>query len=195
MRRFPDRHAQDLIGWFGVVREIEQIDRQSGEARLRLELRPHQDRHLCADETSGSCRVTVAERGIGPFTALVTLRPEELATGTERLWTGSLVKVYGHVVDAGSGRRAGRSSRPSGTATGRTGRTSPRPPPAACGAEPALSSPAQRRSSIFDRANRQGAKDAKGPEKFLGVLGVLAVEIRRSKHTRKPGRRPRGRVT
>lgn len=102
VRRFPDRHAQDLIGWFGVVREIEQIDRQSGEARLRLELRPHQDRHLCADETSGSCRVTVAERGIGPFTALVTLRPEELATGTERLWTGSLVKVYGHVVDAGS---------------------------------------------------------------------------------------------
>ncbi len=102
VRRFPDRHAQDLVGWFGVVREIEQLDRQSGQARLRLELRPHQDRHLCSDETSGSCRVTVSDRGVGPFTALVTVRAEDLAEGPERLWTGSLLKIYGHVVDAGN---------------------------------------------------------------------------------------------
>ncbi len=62
----------------------------------------HQDRHLCADESAGSCRVTISDRGIGPFTALVQVRPEDLAEGTERLWTGSLVKVYGHVMDAGT---------------------------------------------------------------------------------------------
>lgn len=102
VRRFPERHANDLVGWFGVVREIQQLDRQSGEARLLLDLRVHQDRHLCSDETAGSCRVTVSERGIGPFTALVRIEPQDLATGPERLWTGSLVKIYGHVMDAGT---------------------------------------------------------------------------------------------
>ncbi|HJL16999.1 MAG TPA: hypothetical protein RMH99_15145 [Sandaracinaceae bacterium LLY-WYZ-13_1] len=101
IRRFPDRHADELLGWFGTVEEIESLDRETGEARLRLQLRPHQERHLCADETEGSCRVTVAQRPIGPFTVLVTLRPEELQEGRERLWTGSLLKVYGHVMDAG----------------------------------------------------------------------------------------------
>jgi hypothetical protein len=102
VRRFPDRHAQDLVGWFGVVREIEQLDRTTGEARIRLELRPHQDRHLCQDETSGSCRVTVSERPVGPFTVLLTLRPEERVEGSDRVWTGSLLKVYGRVMDAGT---------------------------------------------------------------------------------------------
>jgi hypothetical protein len=102
VRRFPERHAEDLVGWFGVVREIQQLDRESGEARLVLDLRVHQDRHLCRDETSGSCRVTVSERGIGPFTAIVQVRPEDLADGTDRLWTGSLLKIYGHVMDGGT---------------------------------------------------------------------------------------------
>lgn len=102
VRRFPDRYAQDLVGWFGVVREIEELDRATGEARLRLELRAHQDRHLCADETGDSCRVTVSERGLGPFTALVRVRPEDLVESRERLWTGSLVKVYAHVMETGT---------------------------------------------------------------------------------------------
>lgn len=102
VRRFPGRHAGDLIGWFGVVRELEAVDAASGEARIVLDLRPHQARHLCRDETPGSCRVTVSERGIGPFTAMVRLRPEELREGNERLWRGSLVKVYGHVMDPGT---------------------------------------------------------------------------------------------
>lgn len=102
VRRFPERHADELIGWFGIVREIAQLDRATGEARLVLELHPHQERHLCADETSGSCRVTVSERGIGPFTVLVRVRPDDLAEGTGRLWAGSLVKVYGHVMDGGT---------------------------------------------------------------------------------------------
>lgn len=101
VRRFPDRHADDLLGWFGTVEEIEQLDRETGEARLRIQMRPHQERHLCEDETEGSCRVTVSERPVGPFTALLTVRSEDLQTGPERLWTGSLVKIYGHVIDAG----------------------------------------------------------------------------------------------
>ncbi|MEC7523441.1 MAG: hypothetical protein VYE22_26405 [Myxococcota bacterium] len=102
VRRFPDRHAEDLLGWFGTVEEIVELNRDSGEARLRLQLRPHQERHLCADETAGSCRVTVSERPVGPFEVLLTLRGEDLQDGPERLWVGSLVKVYGHVMDAGN---------------------------------------------------------------------------------------------
>jgi len=102
VRRFPDRHAEDLIGWFGTVTAIEDLDRSTGEARLTLQYRRHQARHLCSDERSGSCRVTVSQRQIGPFQALVTVRQEDLSDGTDRLWTGSLVKVYGHVTDAGS---------------------------------------------------------------------------------------------
>jgi len=102
VRRFPDRHAEDLIGWFGTVTAIEQLDRGSGEARLTLDYRTHQERHLCSNERSGSCRVTVSQRSVGPFTVLLTVRPEDLQDGPDRLWTGSLLKVYGHVTDAGS---------------------------------------------------------------------------------------------
>ena len=102
VRRFPDRHAEELIGWFGVVREIEDLDRETGEASLLLEYRRHRARHLCRDERSGSCRLTVSQRGIGPFRVLLTVRDEDLQDGTERLWTGSLLKIYGHVTDAGT---------------------------------------------------------------------------------------------
>lgn len=102
IRRFPDRHREDLIGWFGVVREVADLNRQTGEARLVLDLRPHQERHLCADETAGSCRVTVSDRTVGPFTAHVRLRQEDLAEGRGRLNRGSLVKIYGHVRESGT---------------------------------------------------------------------------------------------
>ncbi len=102
VRRFPDRHAEELIGWFGTVTAIEDLDRATGEARLTLQYRRHQPRHLCSDERSGSCRVTVSQRQIGPFQALVTIRPEDLTDGTDRLWTGSLLKIYGHVTDGGT---------------------------------------------------------------------------------------------
>jgi hypothetical protein len=102
VQRFPDRHREDLLGWFGVVREIADLDPASGQARLLLDLRTHQERHLCADETTGSCRVTVSDRSVGPFEARVRLRAEDLAEGRERIHTGSLVKVYGHVTDPGS---------------------------------------------------------------------------------------------
>ncbi len=102
IKRFPDRHADDLVGWFGTVTDIAELDRTTGAARLTLQLRGHQDRHLCSDETEGSCRVTVTNRTIGPFQALLTVRSEDLTDGPERLWTGSLLKVYGHVLDGGT---------------------------------------------------------------------------------------------
>ncbi|MBZ0116467.1 MAG: hypothetical protein K8H88_05725 [Sandaracinaceae bacterium] len=90
--RFPDRYADQVVGWFGVVTAME--DAGDGLTQLRLDLRVHQERHLCQDETDASCRVTVSARTIGPFLALVEVRPED-RDGPRRLWTGSLVKIYG----------------------------------------------------------------------------------------------------
>jgi hypothetical protein len=39
--------------------------------------------------------VTVSDRQSGPFTAKLAIRPED-QSGQDRLWTGSLVRVYGH---------------------------------------------------------------------------------------------------
>ena len=102
VRRFPERHSDELIGWFGTVSAIEQLDHDTGAARLTLQYRRHQPRHLCADERSSSCRVTISQRQIGPFQVVLTVRPEDLIDGTDRLWTGSLLKVYGHVTDPGT---------------------------------------------------------------------------------------------
>jgi hypothetical protein len=84
---------QQLVGWFGVVTAPPEIQ-SDGTARVVLSLRAHQDRHLCATSSSDSCRVTVSEREIGPFSAILTIRPED-REGRLRIWVGSLVKVYG----------------------------------------------------------------------------------------------------
>ncbi|AKF11543.1 hypothetical protein DB32_008692 [Sandaracinus amylolyticus] len=84
---------QPLVGWFGVVLEPP-VAQDDGRARVLLSLRAHQDRHLCGDESGDSCRVTVSDREIGRFVALIPMREEDRA-GARRLWTGSLVKVYG----------------------------------------------------------------------------------------------------
>lgn len=102
VRRFPDRQGEDgLLGWFGTVTAIEWVDEAAGRARLTLELRVHQERHLCGDETTDSCRVTVSERVIGPFVALVDVSESDRSDGEGRLWTGSLVKIYGRLTEAG----------------------------------------------------------------------------------------------
>lgn len=84
---------QPFVGWFGVV--VEPPTTEGGVTHLTLSLRAHQDRHLCSTSSSDSCRVTVSEREIGRFTALVTLRPEDVAEGPTRMNVGSLVRVYG----------------------------------------------------------------------------------------------------
>lgn len=84
---------QQMVGWFGVVVEPPQMQ-DGGRARVVLSLRAHQDRHLCSSSSSDSCRVTVSDREIGRFTAIVPVREED-RSGPRRLWTGSLLKVYG----------------------------------------------------------------------------------------------------
>ena len=83
---------QQLVEWFGIVLEPPQAQ-EDGTAGVLLSLRAHQERHLCSSSSSDSCRVTVSEREIGRFTAIVTLRPEDSA-GQRRVWQGSLLKVY-----------------------------------------------------------------------------------------------------
>jgi hypothetical protein len=81
------------ISWFGVVTALD-VDAATGAVRAAVSLRVHQDRHLCSDGSSGSCRVTVSDREIGTFTATFTIHDED-REGARRLWTGSLVRVYG----------------------------------------------------------------------------------------------------
>ncbi|MGF1469980.1 MAG: hypothetical protein ACFCGT_27970 [Sandaracinaceae bacterium] len=101
LRRFPDRFGDALVGWFGIVQEIEPLD-DEGRARVRLEYRTHQERHLCADETGGSCRVTVSARAVGPFIADLTIRPEHRQDNRDRMHQGSLLRVYGTIAEQGT---------------------------------------------------------------------------------------------
>lgn len=84
---------QPYVSWFGIALGAPEVHGQT--ARVRLSLRAHQERHLCSSEYADSCRVTVSEREIGTFTAEIPLRPEDAASGTERLGQGSLLRVYG----------------------------------------------------------------------------------------------------
>ena len=95
VRRDPAAYEGQRIAWFGVVTGASPAG-SSGDARLALTHRFHQQRHLCADQSDSSCRVTVSARAGGPFTALVRLHPED-ATGPNRLYAGSLVKIYARV--------------------------------------------------------------------------------------------------
>lgn len=95
VRRDPLGHREQLIGWFGVVQQVEPAA-ASGEVRVAMDLRFHQPRHLCTSQFDDSCRVTISDKTGGPFSAIVTLRPED-REGRDRLYAGSLLKVYGNV--------------------------------------------------------------------------------------------------
>ena len=92
VRRDPARFRERRLAWFGVVTGVEAGS--GGATLVHLTHRSHQERHLCADETDASCRVTVAERASGPWSATLSLRPED-TVGTDRVWTGSLLRVIG----------------------------------------------------------------------------------------------------
>lgn len=81
------------ISWFGIVTALD-VDEATGAVRAAMSLRVHQERHLCSDGSSSSCRVTVSDRELGTFTARFTIHDEDRG-GPRRLWTGSLVRVYG----------------------------------------------------------------------------------------------------
>ena len=90
--REPNAYKTVEVGWFGVVNELRNLS--DGRTRLLLTLRSHQARHLCADESKSSCRVTISEAGLGTFSADLKLKASELE-GQERVWHGSLLKIYG----------------------------------------------------------------------------------------------------
>ncbi len=92
MRRDPAGYRARRVAWFGVVTGVE--SGPGGTSLVHLTHRIHQERHLCGDETDGSCRVTVSERASGPWTATITLRPED-TVGVDRVWMGSLLRVFG----------------------------------------------------------------------------------------------------
>ncbi|HEX7480040.1 MAG TPA: hypothetical protein VF331_19740 [Polyangiales bacterium] len=92
VRRDPMSFDKQLVGWFGVVTSVEK--KPDGQAKVGLELRFHQPRHLCSDQFESSCRVTISERAGGPFSTVLKLKPQD-AAGSDQLNIGSLVKVYG----------------------------------------------------------------------------------------------------
>jgi hypothetical protein len=94
VRRDPMGHQAQALAWFGIVEEVQPA--AAGDVRVALDLRFHQPRHLCTDQFDDSCRVTISDKAGGPFSALITLRAED-REGRERVHTGSLLKVYGHV--------------------------------------------------------------------------------------------------
>lgn len=94
VRRDPADFSEATVAWFGVVTAVAVDPSGSAPALVSMTFRTHQARHLCRDETRGSCRVTVSERAGGPFSALVEIRPDD-RDGETRLWNGSLLKVYG----------------------------------------------------------------------------------------------------
>jgi len=91
--RDPSGFADTLIGWFGVVREV--VPQEDGSVLLRMSQRPHIERHLCAERSESSCRVTVSERDAGPFSVRLRLRSGPDSEGANRVQRESLIKVYG----------------------------------------------------------------------------------------------------
>jgi hypothetical protein len=93
VKRDPNGYRDTELGWFGVVKGIGDVS--NGKTRLELSLRAHQPRHLCSDESEKSCRLTVSARDLGTFTVELPLSPEQ-KQGKDRVWFGSLLRVYGH---------------------------------------------------------------------------------------------------
>ncbi len=92
VQRDPNGFTKAEVGWFGTVTSYG--DLADGSQRLVLSLRAHQPRHLCGNERDASCRVTVSERSMGSFVVDAKLS-EEQKLGKDRVWVGSLLKVYG----------------------------------------------------------------------------------------------------
>jgi len=92
VKRDPNGFQTTEIGWFGVVKGMR--DLPDGRTRVALELHGHQERHLCSEQSASSCRLTIAERELGPFSADLSLTPEQ-KQGKDRVGPGSLLKIYG----------------------------------------------------------------------------------------------------
>jgi hypothetical protein len=91
----PDEFQDQLIAWFGVVEKIEFT--KDGRQLIRLSHNQHKERHLCADDTNSSCRVTVHFNSSGGFSALLSLRSEDLVPGLDKVQPGTLMRIFGRV--------------------------------------------------------------------------------------------------
>jgi len=90
--REPNAYAHTEVAWFGVVSSVSAGP--SGTSVVYLQLRAHQARHLCREESRDSCRVTVGQADLGAFSVELVLHPED-ELGRKRVGPGSLLKVYG----------------------------------------------------------------------------------------------------
>lgn len=105
VRRNPDAYRDRVVDFFGVVTEVPAL-RGSTAGRVTLQLRTLQPRNLCGDESESSCRVTVNPSNGGPFTAVLTLREDDI-TGENRVQVNSLLRVYGTVIQGEYDREGG----------------------------------------------------------------------------------------
>ena len=95
VRRDPMGNQDKSLAWFGLVESVKPVAGKD-QVTVAMQLVFHQPRHLCSDQFDSSCRVTISEKSGGPWTAVLTLKPENRA-GRDRITPGSLLKVYGHV--------------------------------------------------------------------------------------------------
>jgi hypothetical protein len=91
----PRDFQDQLIGWFGVVKSVKPAE--DGRHLVRLAFHKHKERHLCEGETESTCRVTVNHKSTGEFTAVLSLRPEDLVPSLEKVQPGTLMRVFGKV--------------------------------------------------------------------------------------------------
>jgi hypothetical protein len=106
VRRMPDRFNDRLLSWWGIVTDVERPASASAPTRITMQLRTHQARHLCEDETDASCRVTINDRDGGSFTAIVQLQPDDFE-GENRVQPLSVLRVYGTVIQGEYNREGG----------------------------------------------------------------------------------------
>jgi len=91
----PSDFDGQLISWFGIIESVQST--QDGRHLVRMTHNRHKNRHLCADERSSSCRVTVHYKSSGGFSVLLALEPADLVPGLDKIQPGSLLRVYGRV--------------------------------------------------------------------------------------------------
>lgn len=93
VKRQPNLFANKLIAWFGVVESIEEGQEYD---KIRLSYRLHIERHLCEDETEASCKVTISNKTIGSYTAIIKLNTED-KDGRNKVKIGSLIRTIGKI--------------------------------------------------------------------------------------------------
>lgn len=93
VRRMPEQYRGQVLSFFGVVTSVD-LRSSGATVRVAMQIRTHQERHLCEEESDSSCRVTVSARDGGPFTAVLQLRADD-TQGENRVQVNSLLRVFG----------------------------------------------------------------------------------------------------